>query len=177
MGNYHSRDWSFLRFSDCWRENHGLSVCARVYISQFRWVRGLWDCGHCGAYQTEVLRSICRGSWIVRRVDLKSFTTLLFLQELAFIPLFYIVDALTLVTGPAHHISGCVWFLLLACNCKGPLINSESTCRVSIFTPPLMRAAWRCRGWWGPGSSVSPGGMKRVIMGEEVCTDKLKEKG
>lgn len=56
-------------------------------------------------------------------------------------------------------------------------MNSESTCRVSMFTPPLMRAARRCRGWWGPGSSMSPGGVKRVIMGEEVRADKLKEKG
>lgn len=36
-------------------------------------------------------------------MDLTSSTSLLFLQEPIFIPLLYIVDTLTLVTGPAHH--------------------------------------------------------------------------
>lgn len=51
-GNYHSRDWGFLKFSDCRRGNHGLfgvHVHARECIfGGFSKLAGLWDWGHSG---------------------------------------------------------------------------------------------------------------------------------
>lgn len=52
MGNYHSRDWGFLKFSDCRRGNHGLfGVHVRAHeciFGGFSKLAGLWDWGHGG---------------------------------------------------------------------------------------------------------------------------------
>lgn len=123
MGNYHSRDWGFLKFSDCWRENHGSSVCVResvvISFSSFSELEALrlwpWWClpnkGLC--MFCFCFFSLCRITPVAQEAEWWIFNLLLLcckvlyfiLQKNIFVQLFHLLDTLEIVTGPAHHLS------------------------------------------------------------------------
>lgn len=187
MGNYHSQEWGFLKFSDCWRENHGSSVSARVYIYQFGRARGFVIVAmmmltkptegfvrfmHCGVF---ILRRITPSAqevelwiwWILKHLCITPFYPAVFSN----------------VLESAHHLSpnrlSPIFYWLYAAVidtwCTLAVINMETdTCRASVFTLVLMRAARRCGDpWWTGGVlaadfSMSPGGVKCLIMHRKV---------
>lgn len=168
MGNYHSRDWGFLKFSDCWRENHGSSVCVResvvISFSSFSELEALrlwpWWClpneGLCMFCFCFFI--LCRITpvaqeaewWIFNLLLLCFFKVLYFiLQKKHFCPavssLGYVRDCYRACPSLIFKLSHICF--LPTCNYKWQLdarldmINMETdTCRVLIFTQPLMRA-------------------------------------
>lgn len=123
MGNYHSRDWGFLKFSDCWRENRGSLAC----VSTRAWRCVFVSFGKLAGFEIEAVaapakqgfaafefmlcRFICTGSRSVTWPMVKSVPTVpQRSSEISFISRIW---PAVLVTGPARHLSArcaCVFF-------------------------------------------------------------------